>query len=284
MPAYENELTGGFDIMYEIPLSDSISLLCRGDNKKLRSDQKEVEIDKPVLTDGFGSYLVVVNRGKNSITLARGNARIPTLERQGNYLTSGGQYEFSPGVKAVYRIHPDNADQFEIEDGQKRTAVILPQTRDNYLYKVEYSPQSAVLFDARPLAMIGEPIYAAVEFRGRSLSDAEKNIFIQGLQRGIQNNNALVQITPPPPEVQIFHSFVITVNTMIRPPSPPANTELIQCDVSIAFARNGTTVQQSEQKRISELGSYTDRAFSLAANFIRDNGAFFQGVNEIAAQ
>ncbi|GHU99775.1 hypothetical protein FACS189483_09400 [Spirochaetia bacterium] len=279
LPVYENELTSGFDIMYEIPLSGSLSLLCRGDNKKLRSDQKEVVIDKPVLTGNFGSYLVVVNRGNNSITLAHGNARLPTLERQGNNLVNGGQYEFSPGKSGVYRLQPNSADKLEIEDGQRRTAVSLPHTQDNYLYKVEYSPQGAVLTDARPLTMIGAPVPVEVEFSGDDIPAANREKLVEELDNALRRYQVPFFIAgseSAPWEQLVHHTLIITIATGRQAPRPPLNRELVSGSVAVSLLRNGVAIVQAEDN----YKDFFDEAsvYSAAARFIREDTSFYNEV------
>jgi hypothetical protein len=118
------------------------------------------------------------------------------------------------------------------------------------------------------------PGTAVVEITGANLSETEKSTLIQGVQQGLQNNAVTLQIVPQKAQ----STFSIILNIKTQPPSPPLNTVLVLCDVSIAFKRNGTVIIQSETKHITETN--TARAAALAAGFIRDNANFFLGVKD----
>jgi hypothetical protein len=139
--------------------------------------------------------------------------------------------------------------------------------------RIQKNPTAGFSFEVTPIA-------AAVEFEGGDLPEEAKSAFIRGLQRGLQNSAVPVRLGQSPGETQNRYAFIITVQTRIQPPSPPVNIALLLCDADIAFALNGTIVRQSERKRITEAASDTARAFSLAADYVRDNRAFFQGVAE----
>jgi hypothetical protein len=70
-------------------------------------------------------------------------------------------------------------------------------------------------------------------------------------------------------------SFIITLNTE-EATLPIGNRKVIRGELTVAFARNGIVLHQSEK------GSFTETNTSLfmnrAANFIRDNSAFYQGL------
>ncbi|MDR2634324.1 MAG: hypothetical protein LBC51_12000 [Treponema sp.] len=153
LPVYENELSAGFDITYEIPLSASVSLFCKGDTQTVRKEQTSIQIKAPVLDEDYGCYVSITNKAHTGVAFVNGNSRIPGLEQRGDYAVPGSRYEFAPHETAVYKI---DGDFIAVRDGKQEHPLGIPQIRQNYLYRYEYRTGGPVMIDARPLRRAGE--------------------------------------------------------------------------------------------------------------------------------
>jgi hypothetical protein len=155
-------LTGGFDILYEIPLSGTVRLFCRGDHKTIRENQRAFTVGDPLITENYGTYIIITNTVNNAISLYSGGEALPGWEQKGNpaggnSIVRSGRREFSKGETPVFRIEPDRHDNYVIRDGRKNIPLALPPNPErNYLYSFEYGAGGAKLTDARPLHRIGE--------------------------------------------------------------------------------------------------------------------------------
>jgi len=156
-------LSGGFDILYEIPLSAAVSLFCKGDHRTIREKQFLLIINEPRINEIYGTYIVIQNSVNNAISFYTGGTANPAWEQKGNpksgnKLTWTDKREFSPGEKAVFDISRDfGYDNYFIRDSRKNISLVLPQkVEKNYVYTFEYSAQGVELTDSRPLHRIGE--------------------------------------------------------------------------------------------------------------------------------
>jgi hypothetical protein len=188
LPVYENELSAGFDITYEIPLSESVSLFCKGDKQTIRKEQSAMKINAPLLNEDYGCYVKITNKANNSVAFINGNSRIPILEQRGNYVIAGSRYEFSPNETAVYKIDDDFiSNNYAIRDGRKDNSLIIPEIRQNYLYQYEYGADGLVMIDARPLHRTGEPGWA------KTVADANYPLtLVQGGEAAGTTDNAIL--------------------------------------------------------------------------------------------
>jgi hypothetical protein len=159
----EGTLSRGFDILYEIPLSDTVPLYCKGDHRTFRENQSSFIITEPHITENYGIYIKIKNKVNNAISFYNGTTVNPSWEQQGNpkdgnYLNRTDKREFSPGETAVFDINSDLVyNNYFIRDSSKNIPLVLPQNvKKNYIYSFEYSTDGVELTDSRSLHRIGE--------------------------------------------------------------------------------------------------------------------------------
>jgi hypothetical protein len=159
----EATLTGGFDILYEIPLTATVSLFCKGDHRTIRDKQSSLIINKPQINEIYGTYIVIQNNVNNAISFYTGGTANPSWEQKGNSklgnnLTWTDKREFSPGETVVFDISRDfSYDNYFIRDSRKNIPLILPKkVEKNNVYTFEYSVKGVELIDSRSLHRIGE--------------------------------------------------------------------------------------------------------------------------------
>jgi hypothetical protein len=159
----ESTLTGGFDILYEIPLSSAVSVFCKGDHRTIRDKQHSLNINEPQINEIYGTFIVIQNHVSNAISFYTGGTANPSWEQKGspklgNNLTWTDKREFSPGETAVFNISRDfGYDNYFIRDSRKNIPLILPKkVEKNNVYTFDYSAKGVELIDSRPLHRIGE--------------------------------------------------------------------------------------------------------------------------------
>jgi len=157
-------LSRGFEILYEIPLNDTVPLYCKGDYRTFRENQSVFTITEPNITDNYGIYIKIKNNVNNAISFCTGGNVNPSWEQKGspkagNYLTFTNKREFSKNETPIFDISRDivYSDYF-IKDGRKENIPLnLPnKVEKNYLYSYEYSGQGVELTDVRPLHRVCE--------------------------------------------------------------------------------------------------------------------------------
>jgi hypothetical protein len=165
----EATLTGGFDILYEIPLSDTVRLFCKGDHKTIRERQTTFTVGEPTLTENYGTYIKITNRADNAISFYTGSEANPGWEQKGgpvagDYMARTNRREFSKDETPVFRIDVNSRhDRYVIRDSREHIPLVLPpKVERNYLYSFEYSDRGVELLDARPLHRIGEPAWVQI--------------------------------------------------------------------------------------------------------------------------
>jgi len=154
-------LTGGFDIWYEIPLSDTVPLFVKGDHRTIREVQSSLAIREPVITENYGTFIAINNLADNAITFHTGNSVEPLWEQIGTPSTGAkvartDKREFYKtgifGISGNYSLN-----NYYIRDSRKNTPLILPVTvKMNYLYAFDYGANGVEFADARPLHRVGE--------------------------------------------------------------------------------------------------------------------------------
>jgi hypothetical protein len=277
LPVYNNELTSGFDILYELPLSKTLTLFCKGDKRKINKEQAMLQIDAPVFLENYGSFLVLSNKANNSIVLTSSDARLPALEQKGEYALAGTHYEFAPGTSAVYQLAADG--RYLIEDGSKKIEVPLPPIRKNHVYRVAYSAAGVELIDVRTLETCGDPLYCTVVFSGDALPAAEQQKLLAELNNALQRNRAPFLVVRNGEralkEQSASYTFTITFAAETQPTKPPLNIATIKCDMTLALARNGKTLETAS-KSYTEMDS--TGVYRVALAFIRDEMQFYQSI------
>jgi hypothetical protein len=159
-------LTGGFDILYEIPLSDTVVLYCKGDHRTIRENQSSLTVTDPHITENYGTFISLTNRADNAISFYSGGTAEPSWEQKGspaagNHLTWTDKREFSRNETAVFSIRRDSGtDNFHIRDSRRNIPLRLPPLMTGYVYAFEYDGASVSLVDERPLRRIGESSWA----------------------------------------------------------------------------------------------------------------------------
>ena len=164
----DGPLSGGFNIFYEIPLSNSVSIFCKGDHRVFRENQTSFVIAEPRPIENYGTIITLHNRANNAVSFLSGTTRLAAWiqtgsPKMGNKLTpSKNKVEFNPNETVVFRIdHDSRLNNYSIRDGRKSIPLILPQNVEkNYRYSFEYSVDGVTLTDSRPLHRIGEDAWA----------------------------------------------------------------------------------------------------------------------------
>jgi hypothetical protein len=156
-------LTGGFDILYEIPLSGSVRLFCKGDHRTIRENQNAFTVADPNITENYGTYIKITVAVDNAVSFYSGGEALPSWEQRGdpmtgNYPARTSRREFSRGETPVFRIDADSRyDSYAVRDSGKNIPLALPpKVEQNYLYSFEYTGSGVSLADARPLSRSGE--------------------------------------------------------------------------------------------------------------------------------
>ncbi|MDR2500313.1 MAG: hypothetical protein LBD37_04425 [Treponema sp.] len=160
-------LTGGIDILYEIPLSGTVVLYCKGDHRTIRENQSSLTVTEPRITENYGTFIALTNRADNAISFYAGGTAEPSWEQKGspaagNHLTWTDKREFSRNETAVFSIRRDSGtDDFHIRDSRRNIPLRLPPLMaGNFLYSFEYNGSAAVLVDERPLRRVAESPWA----------------------------------------------------------------------------------------------------------------------------
>ena len=164
-------------------------------------------------------------------------------------------------------------------DAENRFTLELASSRleqGNYRVELElitgFQPQITSAFSCELI-----PIRAYLEWYGDALSDTEQNTLRGGLQQALQRFRVPVQMTNDDSPF----SFIITLTTE-EAALPIGNRKIIRGEVSVAFARNGIVLHQSEKGAIAETNA--SLLMNRAANFIRDNSAFYQELTQALSE
>jgi hypothetical protein len=158
----DGTLSGGFDIFYDIPLTATVSIFCRGSHETFRVDGSYT-IKEPRFTVNEGTYITILNRVNNAITFNTGSLVNALWEQtgspvMGNNIVPTNKREFSFNETAVFKIDINAGfDNHFIRDSRKNTPLIFPyKIERNYRYTFEYNTDGLKFIDARPLHRIGE--------------------------------------------------------------------------------------------------------------------------------
>jgi hypothetical protein len=135
--------------------------------------------------------------------------------------------------------------------------------------------------NARINAIMNEasPTSAGISFAGDAMGDRERQTIIDGLRNAMQTRNIGLALDE---NSQGSYVFSITIYKTQLPPTPPANTALIQADATTSFSQGGRIVCQTGPYRITEMSDAM-----LARRIVErlgDDGAFFVRVSEAVNQ
>jgi hypothetical protein len=196
-------LTSGFNILYEIPLSDKMSLFCFGDNKKIINNQNYIRIAPPVftmdkITRNYGIWIKIINKSNNTIALQNGGTYYGIWEQRGDHLRGNapimsGRQELGPKNTGLYNIEQDiDFENYTVKDSRNNIPLKLPgNIKKNHLYTFEYDDKNIMLIDQRPLQNIGETTWSRTVDNAVNLplsvyaSDLENIIFVMPAETGM---------------------------------------------------------------------------------------------------
>jgi hypothetical protein len=159
----DGTLSGGFNIFYEIPLSNTFSIFYKGDHRIFRENQTSFIITEPRVIENYGNYIILNNKANNAVRFLVGTTPIVAWIQtgspaMGNNITRSDKREFSPGETVVFRMDNDSSlNNYSIRDGSKNIPLNLPKNVErNYCYSFEYNKDRIELTDARPMHRVGE--------------------------------------------------------------------------------------------------------------------------------
>jgi hypothetical protein len=164
----------GFDIWYELPLTGTVPIFCKGDHRTIRENQTSLTIIEPQITENYGTFLVIHNKADSAIVFYTGDKFNQPVEQRGSPVRGNSlvempdRSEFSPDEAAVFDISGDSGlESYTIREGRKTTPLALPQPlQKNQVYAFEYNTDGIKLTDARPLHRVGE------SFRPKTINEA----------------------------------------------------------------------------------------------------------------
>lgn len=155
-------LSGGFDVLYEIPLSDTVALYYKGDHRTIRENQTFFEVNAPYSDENYGVFFKITNKANNAVSFVTGRTVNPSWEQRGSplrgdHLTWTDKREFSRNASPVFKVEQDTAFMGHVvRDSREDIPVLLRSLQKNHLYTFEYESQTLSLLDGRPLHRIGE--------------------------------------------------------------------------------------------------------------------------------
>jgi hypothetical protein len=196
-------LTSGFDILYEVSLSNTVSIFCKGDHRTIREDQTSFTVTEPKLTESYGTYIILRNGVNNAISFYTGGEVNPSWEQRGSpimgdNLSRTDKREFSPAETVVFKIDRSLPQgSLHIRDNRRNIPLILPSdVQGNYAYTFDYTANGATLTDARPLHRIGESMWRrTIESTGRPFFAENTNRTITAISAdtfGVLDSNGTI--------------------------------------------------------------------------------------------
>jgi hypothetical protein len=136
------------------------------------------------------------------------------------------------------------------------------------------NPKGAFTLEVRPVP-------AEIVFDGEELSAAEQRILANGLRQGLEKAGAGIQAeiaSARKNAVPGGYRFIISVISFAGEEAPPPfKGTYIRGDFSVDFARDGLTLKLEEE---AFKDSSRDWVVRGAANWIRDNRGFYEGIIE----
>jgi hypothetical protein len=273
LPVYLDELNDGYPVRYRLPLGGNFFIRAdRNENIIIQGGQKSVLIESADFEAGE-SFLILYNRGDQVISLKRDNEYVRPLARGEPRQYSPTPY-LRPGDSCVYEL-PPGKKELTLETDQYRVIPFpLTDPERGFLYTWVCTGAGVFPRDARPLAAIGVPVPAGFEFNG--LTEKE----IQNLKSNM--SKALERYSPSlrqaeAGEPHVYHTLALGLTMKTLPPRPPANMELMQGEVSLAFTQNGRVLRQSKTTLTETNRANLIRAL---AEYIERNGEFFSTMGE----
>jgi hypothetical protein len=194
---------------------------------------------------------------------------------------------YGSGLSEIKKIPLDRSLQYETDRAEFRQNdfieyLLLPYKKIGG--KIAYSA-AAIQSSRKRLYFTDQAnagrakVRAGIVFDGEELSAAEQRSLATALQQGLEKAGVQVEIIPTRQNTaNDGYSFIISLIDMAGEEAPPPfRNTYIRGDFSVAFARDGLTIKL-------ETAAFNDlsRAWVVrgAANWIRDNRAFYEGVTE----
>lgn len=117
---------------------------------------------------------------------------------------------------------------------------------------------------------------ASLVFTGTALPDQDKQTLEEGLRRALEIHRITLELAPPA-SARPGYSFTIDFSSRPLPPSPPANTPLIQGDVTLSVSREGRVIRRAAYTLIELNHSMLLRR---TAEEIQNDRAFFTALEQ----
>jgi len=130
-------------------------------------------------------------------------------------------------------------------------------------------------------ASLASPRSAGLSFAGDTLSERDRRTVTDSLRNTMQARNIALELDENAAGVPAGgYVFTVTVYREQLPPAPPANTVLLQSEVTVFFSRGGRTLAQAGPYNITEM-SEAMTARRIAERLAADR-VFFDRVAETA--
>lgn len=275
--------------VYAIPLNAKNLLKGQYDSSiffvRASSDiTEEITIPPPRYLENDNMYLVFSNASGNSTGLLQGNAFLSDFGNTGTTTINAGTTAIFEGPISRFRnisLYPSK--------------ITIPDIAFNpgFIYHFIFDGNMAALTDARPLTMIGEPAPVKVEFAcgifspanstltGENIPQANWEKLIEELDNAFKRYQVPLYVgssESAPWEQLVHHTIGITITIGRQAPKPPLNREMITGNIAVSLSRNGVVIARTEDKKTTtfdEAGVY-----SAAAQFIRENSAFYNRITQ----
>jgi hypothetical protein len=271
LPVYLDELNDGYPVRYRLPLGNDLFIRApRNENIIIQGGQKSALIESADF-ELSESFLVLYNRGDQVVSLKRDNEYLKPLAR-GEPRQYGPVPYLKPGDSCVYELPPGKKELTLETDQYRVIAFPLTNPEPGFLYTWVYTGAGVLPRDARPLAAIGVP--APVGFECNGLTEGETQTLEGDMTRALEQYGLPLRRAEAG-ESHVYHTLVLGLAVKTLPPRPPANLELMQGELSLAFTQNGRILQQS-QTTLTEVNRAN--LIRAVAEYIGGNGEFFSGM------
>jgi hypothetical protein len=126
-------------------------------------------------------------------------------------------------------------------------------------------------------------VRAGIVFDGEELSAAEQRILTSALRQGMEKTGVQVEIVPAQQDAPLdgYRFIISAINIVAEEAPPPFRKTYIRGDFSVSFVRDGLML-----KLVAAAFNDSSRNWVVrgAANWIRDNREFYEGVVEKLAR
>jgi hypothetical protein len=263
--------------LYRVPLTRKVVLSTEIDRSRffLRKSwdiAEEVVIPAPEHFEDDAVYLILTNKSGSAISLMRRQSFLPLV-------SDTPATTLNVGETGVYKTTASGMIGLSLYHSE----IPVPQHtwQDGYVYTLIFDGEFIELIDERPLHRVGEPMLAVVDFQGNELAASEQALFVQAINKRLEETNTparIVDASDAGRQQQLSsYTFVVTLNTAIQPPRPPANYEEIAGELSLTFMRNSTVLAHSEKRFVKQLTSAA--VYRAARAFVEAADAFYRAIS-----